>query len=137
MKYVSLRLSLLLSLQLTYLNPISHTPPGHMRTRHASTPPSRHFPHPHPPYPTQHPELDQMICEHHDVPGQDLECYFASEGGSLWFVYANGACIQELLRDTVIQSLERAYAKACQEEADADALDSAISRYESKHYETL
>jgi len=88
-------------------------------------------------YPTQHPELDQMICEHHDVPGQDLECYFASEGGSLWFVYANGACIQELLRDTVIQSLERAYAKACKEEADADALDSAISRYESKHYETL
>jgi hypothetical protein len=78
-----------------------------------------------------------MICEHHDVPGQDLECYFASEGGSLWFVYANGACIQELLRDTVIQSLERGYAKAIQEQIDNDKLDYALARYESKHYETL
>jgi len=88
-------------------------------------------------YPTQHPELDKMICEHHDVPDQDLECYFATEGGSLWFVYANGACIQELLRDTVIQSLERAYAKACQEEVVAFKLSSAIDRYEAKHYEAL
>jgi hypothetical protein len=88
-------------------------------------------------YPTQHPELDQMICEHYDVPGQDLECYFASEGGSLWFVYANGACIQELLRDTVIQSLERGYEIACRAELEESKLSAALDRYEAKNYETL
>jgi hypothetical protein len=83
-------------------------------------------------YPSQHPELDQMICEHHDVPGQDLECYFEPEGGNLWFVYANGACIQELLRDTVIQSLERSYDIACRAEAEESKLSAALDRYESK-----
>jgi len=88
-------------------------------------------------FPSQHPELDQMICEHHDVPGQDFECYFASEGGSLWFVYANGACIQELLRDTVIQSLERGYEIACRAELEENKLSAALDRYEAKHYEAL
>jgi hypothetical protein len=37
-----------------------------------------------------------------------------------------------MLRDLVIQNLERQYEKACKEEADADALDSALARYESK-----
>jgi hypothetical protein len=83
-------------------------------------------------YPMQHTDLDQMICEHHDVPGQDLECYFEAYTGNLWFVYANGACIQELLRDTVIQTLESAYTKACKEEAYNDKLDAAIARYELK-----
>ena len=83
-------------------------------------------------FPTQHPDLDQMICEHHDVPGQDLECYFEAYTGNLWFVYVNGGEIHELLRDTVIQTLESAYAKACKEEADNDALDYALARYELK-----
>ena len=83
-------------------------------------------------YPTQHPELDQMICEHHNVPDQDLECYFEAYTGNLWFVYANGALITDLLRDSVIQTLEKAYAKACKEEADNDKLDYALARYEMK-----
>ena len=83
-------------------------------------------------YPTQHPELDQMICEHHNVPDQDLECYFEAYTGNLWFVYANGALITDLLRDSVIQTLEEAYAKACKEEADNDKLDYALARYEMK-----
>ena len=86
-------------------------------------------------YPMQHTDLDQMICEHHDVPGQDLECYFEAYTGNLWFVYVNGGEIHELLRDTVIKALEEAYAKACKEEADNNALDFALARYESKHYE--
>ena len=83
-------------------------------------------------YPNQHPELDQMICEHHNVPDQDLECYFEAYTGNLWFVYANGALITDLLRDSVIQTLEEAYAKACKEEADNDKLDYALARYEMK-----
>ena len=82
-----------------------------------------------------HPELDRMVCEHHDTLGVDLVCYFEPESQNLWFVYVNDAEIHELLRDSVIQSLERGYVKACKEEADNDALDSAIVRYESKHYE--
>ena len=83
-------------------------------------------------FPTQHPDLDQMICEHHDVPGQDLECYFEAYTGNLWFVYVNGGEIHELLRDTVIQTLEEAYTKACKEEAYNDKLDSMIANYELK-----
>ena len=85
----------------------------------------------------EHSEFDCMVCEHPDAQGVDLECYFEPNTTNLWFVYIGDALITDLLRDTVIQSLERAYAKACQEEADADALDSAISRYEAKHYEAL
>jgi hypothetical protein len=73
-----------------------------------------------------------MICEHHNVPDQDLECYFEAYTGNLWFVYANGALITDLLRDSVIQTLEEAYAKACKEEAENDALDYALARYELK-----
>ena len=83
-------------------------------------------------YPSQHHDLDQMICEHHDVPGQDLECYFEAYTGNLWFVYVNGGEIHELLRDSVIQSLEEAYAKACKEDAEADALGYALYNYELK-----
>jgi hypothetical protein len=83
-------------------------------------------------YPMQHPELDQMICEHHNVPGQDLECYFDAYTGNLWFVYVNGGEIHELLRDSVIETLEEAYTKACKEEADNDKLDYALARYEFK-----
>lgn len=83
-------------------------------------------------YALKHPELDQMICEHHNVPGQDLECYFEAYTGNLWFVYANGALITELLRDSVIETLEEAYTKACKEEAENDKLDYALARYELK-----
>ena len=83
-------------------------------------------------YPSQHPDLDQMICEHHDVPGQDLECYFEAYTGNLWFVYVNGGEIHELLRDSVIKTLEEAYAKACKEDAEADALGYALHNYELK-----
>jgi hypothetical protein len=83
----------------------------------------------------EHAEFDCMVCEHPDAPGADLECYFEPESGNLWFAYIGDAHITELLRDTVIQSLERGYAKAIQEQIENDKLDYALARYESKHYE--
>ena len=80
----------------------------------------------------EHSDFDCMVCEHPDAPGVDLECYFDAQTTNLWFVYVNGGEIHELLRDTVIQTLESAYAKACKEEADNDALDYALARYELK-----
>ena len=84
----------------------------------------------------EHSDFDCMVCEHPDAPGVDLECYFDAETANLWFVYIGDALITDLLRDTIIQSLERGYIKACKEEADNTALDFALARYESKHYET-
>jgi len=85
----------------------------------------------------EHSEFDCMVCEHPDAPGVDLECYFDSQTDNLWFVYIGDALITDLLRDTVIQSLERGYVKACKEQLDNDKLDYALARYESKHYEAL
>jgi len=85
----------------------------------------------------EHAEFDCMVCEHHDAPGVDLECYFEPNTTNLWFVYIGDALITDLLRDTVIQSLERGYVKACKEQLDNDKLDYALARYESKHYEAL
>lgn len=85
----------------------------------------------------EHSEFDCMVCEHPDAQGVDLECYFEPNTTNLWFVYIGDALITDLLRDTVIQSLERGYAKAIQEQIDNDKLDYALARYESKHYETL
>jgi hypothetical protein len=83
----------------------------------------------------EHAEFDCMVCEHPDALGVDLECYFDSQTYNLWFVYIGDALITDLLRDTVIQSLERGYVKACKEQLDNDKLDYALARYESKHYE--
>jgi len=85
----------------------------------------------------EHSEFDCMVCEHPDAQCVDLECYFEPNTTNLWFVYIGDALITDLLRDTVIQSLERGYAKAIQEQIDNDKLDYALARYESKHYETL
>ena len=85
----------------------------------------------------EHSEFDCMVCEHPDAPGVDLECYFDSDTDNLWFVYIGDALITDLLRDTVIQSLERGYVKACKEQLDNDKLDYALARYESKNYEAL
>ena len=85
----------------------------------------------------EHSEFDCMVCEHPDAQGVDLECYFEPNTTNLWFVYIGDALITDLLRDTVIQSLERGYAKAIQEQIDNDKLDYALARYENKHYETL
>jgi len=84
----------------------------------------------------EHAEFDCMVCSHPDAPDVDLECYFDAQSTNLWFVYIGNALITDLLRDTVIQSLERGYVKACKEEADNNALDFALARYESKNYET-
>ena len=84
----------------------------------------------------EHIEFDCMVCSHPDAPDVDLECYFDAQSTNLWFVYIGNALITDLLRDTVIQSLERGYVKACKEEADNNALDFALARYESKNYET-
>jgi len=84
----------------------------------------------------EHSEFDCMVCSHSDAPDVDLECYFDAQSTNLWFVYIGNALITDLLRDTVIQSLERGYVKACKEEADNNALDFALARYESKNYET-
>jgi hypothetical protein len=85
----------------------------------------------------EHSEFDCMVCEHPDAQGVDLECYFEPNTTNLWFVYIGDALITDLLRDTVIQSLERGYAKTIQEQIDNDKLDYALARFESKHYETL
>jgi hypothetical protein len=84
----------------------------------------------------KHSDFDCMVCEHQDAPGVDLECYFDSQTDNLWFVYIGDALITDLLRDTVIQALERTYIKACKEESEQNALDYALARYESKNYET-
>ena len=83
----------------------------------------------------EHSDFDCMVCEHPDAPGVDLECYFDAQTTNLWFVYIGDALITDLLRDTIIQSLERGYVKACKEEADANALDLALANYESKNFE--
>ena len=83
----------------------------------------------------EHSDFDCMVCEHPDAPGVDLECYFDAQTTNLWFVYIGDALITDLLRDTIIQSLERGYVKACKEEADANALNLALANYESKNFE--
>jgi hypothetical protein len=84
----------------------------------------------------EHAEFDCMVCEHPDAQDVDLECYFDGQTANLWFVYIGNALITDLLRDTVIQALERTYIKACKEESEQNALDFALARYESKNYET-
>ena len=80
----------------------------------------------------EHAEFDCMVCEHPDAQDVDLECYFDGQTANLWFVYIGNALITDLLRDTVIQALERGYSKACKEEAENDKLDYALARYELK-----
>lgn len=80
----------------------------------------------------EHSEFDCMVCEHPDAPNVDLECYFDAQTTNLWFVYIGDALITDLLRDTVIQSLERGYVKACKEEAEEQKLSDALDRYYQK-----
>ena len=80
----------------------------------------------------EHSDFDCMVCEHPDAPGVDLECYFDAQTTNLWFVYIGDALITDLLRDTIIQSLERGYVKACKEEAYNNKLDSMIANYKLK-----
>jgi hypothetical protein len=80
----------------------------------------------------EHAEFDCMVCEHPDAQDVDLECYFDAQTANLWFVYIGNALITDLLRDTVIQALERGYIKACKEESEQNALDYALARYELK-----
>ena len=85
----------------------------------------------------EHSEFDCMVCEHPDAPGVDLECYFDAETANLWFVYIGDALITDLLRDSIIQSLERGYEIACRAELEESKLSAALDRYEAKHYEAL
>jgi hypothetical protein len=85
----------------------------------------------------EHSEFDCMVCEHPDAQGVDLECYFEPNTTNLWFVYIGDALITDLLRDTVIQSLERGYEIACRAELEESKLSAALDRYEAKHYEAL
>lgn len=63
---------------------------------------------------------------------QDIECYFDPATGSAWFIYVNGANVFDLVRDTVIAKLEREYAKHVRQAREDDALDTALSRYETR-----
>ena len=85
----------------------------------------------------EHSEFDCMVCEHPDAPGVDLECYFDAETSNLWFVYIGDALITDLLRDSIIKSLERGYEIACRAELEESKLSAALDRYEAKHYEAL
>jgi hypothetical protein len=80
-------------------------------------------------YADEHKNFDRMtcICDHTEV-----DCFFSEYCGSLHFAYIGGQLVTEMLRDSVIQDFERQYAKACKEEADNDALDYALARYELK-----
>jgi hypothetical protein len=80
-------------------------------------------------YADEHTDLERMtcMCDHTEV-----DCFFDPYSQSLHFAYIGGQLVTEMLRDLVIQNFERQYAKACKEEAEANALDSALARYESK-----
>ena len=85
-------------------------------------------------YADEHTDLERMtcMCDHTEV-----DCFFDPYSQSLHFAYIGGQLVTEMLRDLIIQNFERQYEKACKEEADNTALDFALARYESKHYETL
>ena len=80
-------------------------------------------------YADEHTDFDRMtcMCDHTEV-----DCFFDPYSQSLHFAYIGGQLVTEMLRDLVIQNFERQYEIACKEEADANALDSALSRYYAK-----
>ena len=80
-------------------------------------------------YADEHKNFDRMtcICDHTEV-----DCFFSEYCGSLHFAYIGGQLVTEMLRDAVIQGFERQYELACKEEAEANALDSALARYYAK-----
>jgi hypothetical protein len=80
-------------------------------------------------YADKHAEFDRMTCI---CDFTEVDCFFDPYSQSLHFAYIGGQLVTEMLRDLVIQNFERQYEIACKEEADANALDSALSRYYAK-----
>ena len=80
-------------------------------------------------YADEHSDFERMTCTDDYT---EVDCFFDPSCGNLHFAYIGGQLVTEMLRDTVIQNFERQYAKACKEEADNNALDYALARYESK-----
>lgn len=80
---------------------------------------------------TRHTDLDQYWANELDDSDAKLECYFDRDTTNLWHVYAGEMEIFNLLSDTVIQSLEREYAKHLRKEREDHNLDIAIERMES------
>jgi hypothetical protein len=79
---------------------------------------------------TRHSDLTQYMADERDDSDAKLECYFDPNTTNLWHVYAGEMEIFNLLSDTVIESLEREYAKHVRKEAEQHNLDLAIARME-------
>ncbi len=78
-----------------------------------------------------HPDLDRYVAdESHDIDAE-LVCFFDQDTMNLWHVYVEGKEIFNLLSATVIEALEREYAKHIRKEAEQHNLDLAIARWES------
>ena len=79
---------------------------------------------------TRHTDLDQFWAADRDDSDAKMECYFDRDTTNLWHVYVGEMEIFNLLSDTVIEALEREYAKHLRKEADEHNLDLAIARME-------
>ena len=80
---------------------------------------------------TRHSDLTQYWADEMDDSDAKLECYFDPGTTNLWHVYAGEMEIFNLLSDTVIQALEREFAKYQRKEAEQHNLDLAIARMEA------
>jgi hypothetical protein len=80
-------------------------------------------------YADEHSDFDRMtcVCDHTEV-----DCFFDSYTDSLHFAYIGGQLVTEMLRDLVIQNLERQYEKACLIELEENKLSVALDRYYAK-----
>ena len=80
-------------------------------------------------YADEHSDFDRMtcMCDHTEV-----DCFFSEYCGSLHFAYIGGQLVTEMLRDLVIQNLERQYEKACLIELEENKLTVALDRYYAK-----
>jgi hypothetical protein len=79
---------------------------------------------------TRHTDLDQFWAADRDDSDAKMECYFDRDTTNLWHVYVGEMEIFNLLSNTVIEALEREYAKHLRKEADEHNLDLAIARME-------
>jgi hypothetical protein len=80
---------------------------------------------------TRHTDLDQFWAADRDDSDAKMECYFDRDTTNLWHVYVGEMEIFNLLSDTVIEALEREYAKHLRSEREQSKTDAAIDRYEA------
>lgn len=80
--------------------------------------------------PNEHPELEMMTIMYCDV--MEVDCFFEPTSQNLHFVYIGGIECNDMLRDSVIQALEREYQIAYRAEVEEQKLSSALDRYYQK-----